>query len=99
MSILRWLPPILLSSLIAEAQSLITAPFPDNIRYRLIATDAAGTLYTADDVGQVRRVTLSASVVVAGGGSSLLDNIPATSARLNPTAIGIDPSGDLIIAE
>ena len=47
-----------------------------------VAVDSAGNLYIADGNGRIRKVSNGVITTVAGGGSSLGDNGPATSARL-----------------
>jgi trimeric autotransporter adhesin len=63
--------------------------------------DSAGNLYVAD-VGNNRVVKVSNDVTttVAGGGSSLGDHGPATSAKLsNPHGVAVDSAGNVYIAD
>jgi uncharacterized protein (TIGR03437 family) len=65
-----------------------------------IAADASGNVYIADyGNGCIRRVSNGLISTVAGGGSSLADNIPATSSRLSPISVAVDSSGNLYIAD
>src|SRR5439155_10658713 len=67
-----------------------------------LAVDAAGNLYIADaGSDRVRRVTPDGIITTfAGGGSSLNDNVAATSALLvSPSGIAFDTAGNLYIAE
>ncbi len=66
-----------------------------------VAVDSAGNLYIADfDNHRVRKVSNGVITTVAGGGSSLGDNGPATSARLNfPYGVAVDSVGNLYIAD
>ena len=66
-----------------------------------VALDGAGNLYIADTFShRIRRVdTVGMITTVAGGGSSLGDNGPATSAQLNqPWGIAVDGAGNIYIA-
>jgi sugar lactone lactonase YvrE len=65
-----------------------------------VAVDSAGNLYIADSVNQrIRKVSNGVITTVAGGGSSLADDIPATSALLSPGGIAVDAAGNLYIAD
>jgi sugar lactone lactonase YvrE len=64
--------------------------------------DAQGNLYVADCTNnRVREITANGTVsTVAGGGGSLGDNGPATSAQLNcPVGVAFDGLGNLYISE
>jgi uncharacterized protein (TIGR03437 family) len=66
-----------------------------------VAVDSAGNLYIADyGYNRIRKVSNGVITTVAGGGSSIGDNGPATSAQLNsPRGIAVDPAGNLYIAD
>jgi len=67
-----------------------------------LALDAAGNLYIADYFNnRVRKVDTSGIIrTVAGGGSSLGDGGPATSASLSsPVAVAVDGSNNLYISD
>ncbi len=69
-----------------------------------VATDKSGNVYIADySVGVVRKVSGSGTITtVAGNGGTGYggDGGPATAAQLNgPSAIAVDPSGNLYIAQ
>ncbi|HTX37177.1 MAG TPA: kelch repeat-containing protein [Bryobacteraceae bacterium] len=68
-----------------------------------VAVDSAGNLYIADSTNnRIRKVTVATGIIttVAGGGSSLGDNGPATSAQLNnPQGLSVDAGGDIFIAD
>jgi sugar lactone lactonase YvrE len=66
-----------------------------------VAVDVSGNIYVADTVnGRIRRITNGIITTVAGGGATLGDNGPATSANLGlPVAIAIDLAGDIFVAE
>jgi uncharacterized protein (TIGR03437 family) len=65
-----------------------------------VAVDSAGNLYIADQFNlRVRKVSNEIITTVAGGGSSLADNVPATSAQLNyPMGVAVDSADNLYIA-
>ena len=66
-----------------------------------VAVDSAGNLYIADTTNnRIRKVSNGVITTVAGGGASLDDNGPASSAQLNgPTAVAVDSAGNLYIAD
>jgi len=65
-----------------------------------VAVDSAGNLYIADQQNnRVRKVSNGVITTVAGGGSSLGDNGPATSAQLSPYGLAVDNTGNLYIAD
>jgi len=68
---------------------------------RGVAVDSAGNLYIADTGNnRVRKVSNGVITTVAGGGSSLGDNGPATGAQLyDPSGVAVDPAGNLYIAD
>ncbi len=65
-----------------------------------LAVDSAGNLYIADQFNfRVRKVSNGVITTVAGGGSSLADSVPATSAELNyPMGVAVDSADNLYIA-
>jgi uncharacterized protein (TIGR03437 family) len=65
-----------------------------------VAVDSAGNLYIADQFNfRVRKVSNGVITTVAGGGSSLADNVQATSAALNyPMGVAVDSADNLYIA-
>jgi sugar lactone lactonase YvrE len=65
-----------------------------------VAVDSAGNLYIADQFNfRVRKVSNGVITTVAGGGSSLADHVPATSAELNyPMGVAVDSADNLYIA-
>jgi uncharacterized protein (TIGR03437 family) len=66
-----------------------------------VAVDSAGNVYiagTADN--RIRKVSKGVITTVAGGGASLGDNGPASSAQFDaPCGVAIDPAGNLYIAD
>jgi uncharacterized protein (TIGR03437 family) len=67
-----------------------------------VALDAAGDIYIADtDNNRIRKVSNKGIITtVAGGGSTLGDEGPATSAKLDsPSAVTLDAAGNLYIAD
>src|SRR5213076_2555874 len=68
-----------------------------------VALDASGNLYIADpNNNRIRKVAAATGIIttVAGGGSTLGDGGAATSASLyDPTAVALDASGNLYIAD
>jgi sugar lactone lactonase YvrE len=66
---------------------------------RGVALDSAGNVYVADN-HRIRKIANGVITTVAGGGASLGDNGPATSALLvNPAGICVDSAGNLYIAD
>jgi uncharacterized protein (TIGR03437 family) len=65
-----------------------------------VAVDSAGNLYMGD-LGntRIRKVSNGVITTVAGGGSSLGDNGPATSAQFTPSGLAVDSAGNLYIAD
>jgi trimeric autotransporter adhesin len=66
-----------------------------------VAVDASGNVYIADPGNaRVRKVDSSGVITTfAGGGNTLGDGGPATSAMVNPSAITTDATGNLYIAD
>ena len=67
-----------------------------------VEVDSSGNLFIADTGNQrIRKVDTSGNIsTVAGGGGSLGDGGPATSARLNfPSFVVVDPAGNLFIGD
>ena len=66
-----------------------------------VAVDPAGNLYIAEYYRcLIRKVSNGVITTVAGGGPSLGDNGPATSAQLNfPEGVAVDSAGNLYIAD
>jgi hypothetical protein len=66
-----------------------------------VAVDAGGNLYIADTTNdRIRKVSNGVITTVAGGGSVLGDNGPATSAQLSyPQGIAVDAAGNLYIGD
>src|ERR1035437_6563051 len=66
-----------------------------------VAADSAGNLYIADTGNiRIRKVSNGVITTVAGGGSFLGDNGPATSAQLvNPLGVAVDSAGNLYIPD
>jgi uncharacterized protein (TIGR03437 family) len=64
-----------------------------------VAVDAAGNLYIV--AGSLIRKVTPAGIIstVAGGGTSIGDYVPATTAEISPIAIASDAAGDLYIAD
>ncbi|HUD99035.1 MAG TPA: hypothetical protein VMR62_05635 [Bryobacteraceae bacterium] len=68
-----------------------------------VAVDAAGNVYVAGQTvarknGKIRKIGPdSAMTTVAGGGSSVCEDCPATSIHLtNPTGLAVDSAGNLL---
>ena len=65
-----------------------------------VAVDSADNLYIADTSKRIRKVSGGVITTVAGGGSSLDDNGPATSAQLRSAAgVAVDSVGNIYIAD
>jgi uncharacterized protein (TIGR03437 family) len=66
-----------------------------------VAVDSAGNLYVADTFNhRIRKISNGVITTVAGGGPSLGDNGPATSAQvLYPYGVAADSTGNLYIAD
>jgi len=67
-----------------------------------LVVDAVGNLYIADRANdRIRKVTATGTIsTVAGGGSSLSDGVPATSAHLSfPWGVAIDRAGNIYVAD
>jgi sugar lactone lactonase YvrE len=64
-----------------------------------LAFDRSGYLYIAESF-DVRKVSPSGIITrVAGGGERFEENAPATSARMNPFGMTVEPSGAVLIAD
>jgi uncharacterized protein (TIGR03437 family) len=65
-----------------------------------VALDSAGNLYIADQLNQrIRKVSNGVITTVAGGGSSIGDNGPATTAQFMPAGVAVDSANNLYIAD
>lgn len=67
-----------------------------------VALDSLGNVFIADIVaGRVRRVDVETGIIntVIGGGSSLADGVLANVAKVKPTAITVDTSGNIFISD
>jgi sugar lactone lactonase YvrE len=66
-----------------------------------IAVDGSGNLYIANTWdSRIRKVSNGVITTVAGGGSSLSDNVPAVNASLpNTQGIAVDTAGNIYIAD
>jgi uncharacterized protein (TIGR03437 family) len=79
---------------IPATSALLSAPYG-------VAVDPSGNIYLADSTAaRVRKIASGVITTVAGGGSVLGDNGPATSAQLSdPLGIAVDAGGNLYIAD
>jgi sugar lactone lactonase YvrE len=70
------------------------------LRPASLSVDDSGNLFIASE-SRVRRVEVGTGLITtaAGGGSETADRVPATSARMRPEGIFVDPSGNLFIAD
>ncbi|MFI5150799.1 MAG: hypothetical protein ACHQRM_13770, partial [Bacteroidia bacterium] len=68
-----------------------------------LAFDSVGNLYIADEIGYVRKVTMSTGIITTVAGSSsgsVAEGIPATSYYFHAlTSIAFDKKGNLYIAQ
>ncbi|MDE2965547.1 MAG: serine/threonine protein kinase, partial [Acidobacteriota bacterium] len=66
-----------------------------------VAADTAGNLYIADTAnGRIRRVNARGTITTVAGGGSGGDGGPAVQAQLDgPTAVALDSTGSLYIAD
>ena len=66
-----------------------------------VAVDASGNLFIADKTfGLIRKVDINGVITtMAGGGTNYGDDGAATNASLNPSAVAVDSSGNLFIAD
>jgi hypothetical protein len=68
-----------------------------------VAVDAAGNLFIAEARERVRRVDAATGVIttVAGAGrkGDKRDDVPATTARVDPHALAVDAAGNLFVGE
>ncbi|WP_161499157.1 NHL domain-containing protein [Flavipsychrobacter stenotrophus] len=63
-----------------------------------VAVDTAGNIYIADNSNhRIRKVDGATGIIttIAGGGASTADNVPATTASLQPFCVYLDRSGNL----
>jgi uncharacterized protein (TIGR03437 family) len=79
---------------IPATSALLSAPYG-------VAVDPYGNIYLADSTAaRVRKISGGVISTVAGGGTVLGDNGPATSALLSdPVGVAADPGGNLYIAD
>ncbi|MGB7761281.1 MAG: IPT/TIG domain-containing protein [Bryobacteraceae bacterium] len=63
-----------------------------------VALDSAGNLYIADS-DRVRKVSGGVITTIAGGGETLGDNGPATSAEVNAAGVAVDAHGNIYVAD
>jgi uncharacterized protein (TIGR03437 family) len=65
-----------------------------------VAVDAQGNLYIVDSGNyRIREVSPSGTITtVAGGGTSLVDGVPAIQEQIAPLGVAVDSSGTLYIA-
>ncbi|OGG55416.1 MAG: hypothetical protein A3F84_05950, partial [Candidatus Handelsmanbacteria bacterium RIFCSPLOWO2_12_FULL_64_10] len=69
-----------------------------NLRPTGIDVDSKGNLYIAGDA-RIRRIGPDGIITtIAGGGSSSVDGIPATQARIGPSDVTVDAAGNLYLA-
>jgi cysteine-rich repeat protein len=67
-----------------------------------VAVDLSGNVFISDSAnGRIRRVDAATGLIttVAGGGSIFGDDIPATSAYLEPWGLAVDRHGNLFVAD
>ncbi|HEV1286055.1 MAG TPA: SBBP repeat-containing protein [Bryobacteraceae bacterium] len=66
-----------------------------------LALDTAGNIYFADfsNLTRIRKVSNGVISTVAGGGFSLNDNIPATSALIDAKGVAVDSAGSVYFAD
>lgn len=66
-----------------------------------LAVDAGGALYITDSGNNViRKVSNGVMTTVAGGGTSLAENVPATSAQLAaPEGVAVDAAGNIYVSD
>jgi uncharacterized protein (TIGR03437 family) len=66
-----------------------------------VAVDSSGNLYIADrDNSRIRKVANSVIVTLAGGGTPVGNNGPATSAQLGtPSGVALDSAGNIYIVD
>jgi len=64
-----------------------------------VAVDGTGSLYIAERDSLIRKVSNGIISTIAGGGSSLGENVPATSARLlEPYGLAVDTNGNVYVS-
>ena len=66
-----------------------------------LTLDHAGNIYFADysNLTRIRKVSNGVISTVAGGGFSLSDNIPATSAFIDAQGVAVDSAGNIYFAD
>ena len=66
-----------------------------------VMADGGGSLYVADGQSRIRRVDLNTGLIwtAAGGGSSTADGVLATDAKLSPSTLALDGSGNLLFID
>jgi trimeric autotransporter adhesin len=66
-----------------------------------IAVDSSGSIYFADysDLYRIRKVSNGILSTLAGGGFSVSDNIPATSASISAQGVAVDSAGNVYFAD
>ncbi len=83
----------------ASAADGVRATTANLIRPKYIAVDGAGNVYYGDP-SVVRKISTDGTVrTVAGGGRSVGDGIPATTALIAPQALTVDSAGNLYLAD